>query len=157
MGILKRFNLRAIKACIVIVVILLLGCKKTAEVSPTETFTKFQPPAWQVDESGKYPYSMTAVVALPTNLSKQISEGDQLGAFVNNECRGKGEAVKVGSDKVFFVLIRGLADEQSSITFKYYSATTSYMYASQPSLTFLVDDVYGTASHPKVLELTQLK
>lgn len=135
----------------------LTGCSKKAEVNPGETFTKFQPPAWLVDESGKYPYSMTAVVALPATLSKQIIDGDQLGAFINDECRGSGEAIKVGSDKLFFVLIRGLADEQTSITFKYYSASTSYMYKTQANLNFLVDAVYGTASNPKMLELTQLK
>ncbi len=135
------------------------GCKKNEQVVPAvDVQTKFPPPTtWKADETGKYPASMTAVVTLPPNLYAGMDAGDQLAAFINNECRGDGIIVKVGSSNLFFVLIRGLSDEQGKIKFKYYSAKTSFMYEAQPQLNFLVDDVFGNSQNPKVLELSPVK
>ena len=65
--------------------------------------------------------------------------------------------LKVNNVNVFFVLIRGVSEEQSKVSFKYYNAGTAYMYQSQTPLNFHVDDIYGTAEQPKVLDLLQLK
>ena len=135
------------------------GCKKETDTkeTPTETYTKFQPPSWAADATGKYPATMTAVVALPAALQSTMSETDQLAAFVNDECRGVGVTVKVGTANLFFFLIQGLPDESSKIKFKYYSSKTSYMYESTAAVDFLIDAVYGTAQNPKAVEFSQLK
>lgn len=100
---------------------------------------------------------MTAVVTIPAALQASLGDADQLAAFVNNECRGVGVLDKVNNAYVFFMLIRGLPDEQSKITFKYYSVKTSYLYQTGPDLSFLIDAVYGTAQNPKVLALAEVK
>ena len=150
------------KATVIILTVLLLvinlGCKKeTEQKAPEEAATKFPAPDWKVDETGRYPATMTAVVTLPDGMHGSISENDQLAAFVSEDCRGIASVVKVGSVNVYFLMIRGLADEQSKIIFKYYSAKTGYLFQSGPILNFLVDDVYGTAQNPKVLSVTQVK
>lgn len=138
--------------------LVVIGCsKKSVETPREETPTKFPVPTWQADATGKYFATMTAVVALPATLAASATDNDKLAAFVNGECRGDGVIVKVDNVNLFFVLIQGLPDEANKITFKYYSNKTSYMYESTPSLTFLVDAVYGSAAKPKTLELTQLK
>lgn len=133
------------------------GCSKTSEIKPEETLTKFAAPDWRTNETGKYSASMTAVVSLPIALNSKMSEGDQLAAFVNDECRGTGVLVKIDSSNIFFVLIQGQPDEQSKVKFKYYSTKTAFMYESQNPLNFLVDALYGTAQKPKALDLIQLK
>ena len=134
-----------------------ISCRKEKETATKEEFTKFPPPAWKVDETGKYPASMTAVVSLPASLQPAATETDQLAAFVNDECRGLGVRVNLDAGAVYFVLIRGLADEQSPVVFKYYNSKSSYLYQTAPVLHFLVDDVYGTAQNPKLLALSPVK
>lgn len=136
----------------------ILGCsKKSAVDAPEEVATKFPVPTWKADNTGKYPATMTAVITLPVTLAGGVMENDKLAAFVNDECRGVGAIVKVDNLNLFFVLIQGLAEETNKITFRYYSNKTSYMYESQPALTFLADAIYGTAANPKMLEFKQLK
>ena len=131
--------------------------KKGTTTTPEEVATKFPAPEWKEDNTGKYPGTMTAVVALPLTLASYVMENDQLAAFVNGECRGVGVLEKVNSLNVFFVLIHGLPDETSKVKFRYYSSKTAFMYEFTAAVNFLLDDVYGTAQNPKKLELTQLK
>lgn len=144
-------------AIIVAIFCVLTSCKKRFDIPAEEVVTKFSPPTWKADETGKYPASMTAVVAIPSKLYTNFNANDQLAAFAGDECRGEGVIVKLDTSNVFFVLIRGISSEHSKITFKYYSAKTSYMYETLPELSFLVDDVYGTAQNPKVLDLKLIK
>lgn len=134
-----------------------LSCSKTGSTNPNESGTKFPAPQWQADTTGKYPATMTAVLALPGALAGDLMANDQLAAFINGECRGLAALEKVGNVDLFFIMIRGLPDETSNIKFKYYSSKTSYMYESNDTIRFLIDDVYGTAQNPKTLELSQLK
>lgn len=133
---------------------LLEGCSKKDN---TMSYPTFSSPDWIIDASGKYPVSMTAVVSLPDNLRSSLQSGDKLGAFVNDECRGLGVIVNVNNTSVFYVLVHGTAAEQSRIMFKYYNVKTSYMYMTSDFLTFTVDENYGTADSPQVLDLQQIK
>ncbi|RZJ99410.1 MAG: hypothetical protein EOO43_26375, partial [Flavobacterium sp.] len=119
-----------LQAISIFLMIAIIGCSKKEDdiAPPEEIYTKFPPPDWKVDESGKYPFSMTAAVTIPAKLQLQMNDNDQIAAFINEECRGKGVKIKVDSVDVFFILVRGLADEQKKITFKYYSAKSSYIY-----------------------------
>lgn len=134
-----------------------LSCSKNGNTSPDEVTTKFPAPTWKEVNTGTYPATMTAVVALPATLAGSLMENDQLAAFVNGECRGVGVLEKVNGLNLFFVMIHGLSDETSNVKFKYYSSKTSYMYESNDALNFLIDAIYGTAQNPKTLELSQLK
>ena len=150
--------MKKILAAIYILLMLgVAGCSKSpVETKPAEA-TKFPEPNWKVDETGKYPVTMTAVFTLPVTLAGSVQENDKLAAFINDECRGVGVIVKVNDQNLFFVLIQGLPEETNNIIIKYYSNKTSYMYQSQATLTFLADGNYGTAENPKIVELTQLK
>jgi hypothetical protein len=132
------------------------SCKKES-AEQQEVYPKFPPPTWKEDDSGRYPASMTAVVSLPLSFRADFSKNDQLAAFVNDECRGVGALVELDTASVYFVLIRGLADEQSPVMFKYYNVKSSYLYQTSSAVNFLVDKVYGTAQNPQVLELTPVK
>lgn len=148
---------RILSAVYILLMLAALGCSKSpVEIKPAEP-AKFPEPNWKVDETGKYPVTMTAVFNLPVTLAGSVQENDKLAAFINDECRGVGVIVKVNDQNLFFVLIQGLPEETNNIIIKYYSNKTSYMYQSQPILTFLADGNYGTAENPKIVELTQLK
>lgn len=137
------------------------GCRKEAGESPAiereEKRATFPPPAWKEDETGRYPATMTAVVTLPDALQSHTSDRDQLAAFISDECRGVGLKDTIAGKLVYFIMIRGLADEQNKIVFKYYHGKTGYLYQTAPDLSFLIDAVYGTAQQPKQLQLIAVK
>lgn len=123
------------------------SCKKNAD-SPQE-----RPPEWQMDTTGKYPFTMTAVVTLPHQLNMHLDNGDQMGAFIDGTCRGIGALQRVGETPVFFVLIHGEADEQQPIVFRYYSTSNATLYYSYNDLQFSVDSNFGLVDDPEVLKL----
>ena len=139
-----------------VLVLALVGCGKESTDPQKESATKFPPPSWKADETGKYPATMTAVISLPASVAATAVENDNLAAFVGDECRGVGVVVEVNNQNLFFVLIQGLPEESGNITFKYYSTKTSYMFEAKPALNFHVDAVYGTAANPQVITLEQL-
>lgn len=141
----------------IFLIVAIAGCSKQPVDTPEVVPTKFPPPTWKADNTGKYPATMTAVVTLPVTLAGSVTENDKLAAFVNNECRGVGAIIKVNNQNLFFVLIQGLPEETNKITMRYYNNKTAYMYESTSGLTFLIDAVYGTAENPKIVELSQLK
>ncbi len=148
---------KILSAAYLLLMLATLSCSKSpVETKPAEP-TKFPEPNWKADETGKYPATMTAVFNLPVTLAVSTQQNDKLAAFVNDECRGVGEIIKFNNQNLFFVLIQGLPEEASSITIKYYSNKTSYMYQSQGALNFLADGNYGTAENPKIVALTQIK
>lgn len=137
--------------------VIIASCSKNGGTNQDESATKFATPQWKADTTGKYPATMTSVLALPAALVSTLTANDQLAAFINGECRGVASLEKVGNADLFFIMIHGLPDESGRIKFKYYSSKTSYMYESSDALNFLIDAVYGTAQNPKILELVQLK
>lgn len=148
---------KTLSALAITVLLAITGCGKESVKTPEVAATKFPPPAWKADETGKYPATMTAVISLPVPLAGTALETDPVAAFIGDECRGVGVIVNVNSKPLYFVLIQGLPEESTKISFKYYSNKTSYMYESRSPLNFLVDAVYGTATDPKIIELDQLK
>lgn len=134
--------------------ITLLGlgsCKKH------ETLPKTPPPVWTTDASGKYFASMTAVVQVSEKLRPYVKPSDQIGAFIDGECRGTGTLVESGGVSAFFILIHGTASEQKKISFQYYSSWKSHLYSTPPFLPFTVDGTYGTVDVPGVLSLDPVR
>lgn len=130
------------------------GCKKK---KGGEGLPVFPAPAWKAAGTEEYPYSMTAVVELPGSLQAGYREGDELGAFINGECRGTGEPVQIGNNMTFYIMIRGTAAEEEGVLFKYFSAKTGHIYLSGNRVEFAVDGTYGTADQPRTLNLQPQK
>lgn len=120
------------------------GCKDDEEVFPT-----FEQPGWKAEQSPDFTASMIAIVQLPENLAAYYQSGDEVAAFIGDECRGVGTY----GDGVFYMLVKSKSDEQRMVTFKYYSSRNKYMYATAGNVRFEVDGVYGTADNPEVLSL----
>ncbi|HEY9562030.1 MAG TPA: hypothetical protein VIR29_14700 [Anseongella sp.] len=148
-------QLTYMKRYLVLVTLLtmLLGvgaCKKKKSENPLPVYPA---PSWSSAGTEKYPFSMTAVVQLPNAMQAGYTKEDELGAFMNGECRGAGEVVMVGNNITFYVMIRGQAAEEEDIIFKYFSAGTGHIYLSKKPVEFTVDGNYGSADQPWVLEL----
>ena len=144
----KKLSMKNSLFAATLIIGLLTGCSKDLN------HTTFPAPSWQIDKTGKSPVSMTAIVSTYYPLNADLLPADKLGAFINGECRGIGSLVKISPiSSVFFILIHGTAAEQNKITFKYYSSKTSYMYATTDFLTFKVDESFGTADKPEILDL----
>lgn len=138
-------------------IIIILLCVSGINCKKEDSQAQFSPPAWQVDDVGKYAASMTAVVKLPDELNEKLGKDDQLGAFVDDDCRGTGELISVGGSPVYFVMIHGTTSEEISVMFKYYCTKDAHMYVSENSLKFTIDGNYGTADNPVVLRLKAMK
>lgn len=116
-------------------------------------------PVWHKDITGKYPFSMTAVVRLSDSLQSALNLGpyDQVGAFVNGECRGTGVLVPSGSSYLYYLLIQGSASENSKVTFKYYNGLSHSLFSTAPLLAFSVDASFGSPDKPVILPLLPVK
>lgn len=134
---------------ILILSTLQIGCKKQPVIS------KYNPSEWVMDDTGKYPYTMTAVVTLPRTLNNSIQSEDHLGAFINGKCRGIGELHQVNGNAVYFVLIQGEAAEQEPVIFRYFRSASSTLYYSYNALVFSIDGNFGVADEPEVLKFKQ--
>lgn len=132
-------------------IISLSNCKKDTAT------TKIPAPSWQISDVAKYPATMTAVVQLPDYLKNSLHSNDEMGVFINEECRGTGALIKLDSTSAFFIMIHGTNSENGKILFKYYSFNKSAMYTSKDTLNFVVDENYGTVDNPKSLQLNVLK
>lgn len=140
---------------------LLISCSKK-DVNSTDSAgldVKFVVPVWQKDVTGKYPYSMTAVVKLSDSLQSAVnpSENDKIGAFINGECRGTGIAVATGSSFLYYLLIEGTASEKSTVTFKYYNSLAHSTYSTIPLIKFSVDSSFGSPDKPVILPMVLMK
>lgn len=140
-----------------LILIILIGLSGVGGCKKHHTQPKVPAPTWTVDETGKYPASMTAVLQVPNDLKPYTQTADKMGAFVGDECRGLGQLVQVGDQKVFFLLIHGTTSEQSQLSFRYWSAWRSAMYETDPVVGFEADGNFGTADGPEVLDLRPAK
>lgn len=137
---------------ILFLVAFLSSCKKD-----DNSYKKYDKPVWNVDLTGKYPLSMTAVVSIPDNLKAYETTADMVAAFVNGECRGVGTLKETDAGFVYFVMIKGTASEQSNVSFKYYCSRTSYLYTTDGTLTFEVDKTWGSVDSPIVMEMKNVE
>src|SRR3546814_10900561 len=117
-------QLTYMKRYLVLVTLLtmLLGvgaCKKKKRENPLPVYPA---PSWSSAGTEKYPFSMTAVVQLPTAMQAGYTKEAELGAFMHGERRAAGEVVMVGNHTTFYVMILGQAAEEEVLIFKYFSA-----------------------------------
>ncbi|MEO8962541.1 MAG: hypothetical protein ABI325_11710 [Ginsengibacter sp.] len=131
------------------VLITISGCSKENDTSADENHNKFPVPHWQADTSGLLAYSMTTVIAISDSLHQTVSANDKVAAFIGEECRGVGVYIVRGNAApVFYIMIKGNADESAQIKLKYYNSQSSYMYITGDFINFEVDYNYGTADLP---------
>lgn len=142
---------------IMILLLMLIGADSCSKQDNGQSLSNVSAPNWEIDTTGKYPLSMTAVVKLPVSIAADISESDQIGAFCGDECRGLGSLIKTGTASVFFIMIHGTGMEQTLISFKYYNFRDSHLYGTGAFLNFTVDGNYGTVDDPEVLNMKRVK
>lgn len=142
---------------VVTMLLILIGFSSCGKHDDNPGLPRVPAPNWELDTTGKYPLTMTAVVKMPVGIAADISETDMIGAFCGDECRGLGSLIETGTTSVFFVLIHGTGTEQPRISFRYYSSHNSYLYSTNAFLYFKIDGNYGTINGPEVLDVKPLK
>ncbi|QEC73786.1 hypothetical protein FSB73_21065 [Arachidicoccus ginsenosidivorans] len=125
------------------------SCKK-------EPAVRKEAPNWSITSAGDYPYTMTAVVTLPEMYGAAPTDGDQMAAFMGEDCRGIGTLNVVGGLPLYFIMIHGTAAENTSVYFLYYNATKGAIYKSKEGSKFAVDSSFGTVDSPEMLRLFKL-
>ena len=112
-------------------------------------FKKFENPgctsvAFDVD----FAYSMTVVYQLPSDMKNSATDNDLFAAFVGNECRAVGKSI----NGVFLLTVIGTGDETEPVVFRYWNASTQYMYESLDKIQFTPDLIYGVVDNPKTFK-----
>lgn len=110
-------------------------------------------PIWEVDTSINYSATMTAIVILPTNLLEYAQDSDLLAVFVGEECRGKGELVKKGDTRYYYLTIKGFSEESGKVSFQYYNTSRSFLFSTGAVTNFEPNGVWGVIDNPKTLNL----
>lgn len=140
-------NLKFIYVILLGIVCFLGSCQKET-VYPT-----FPAPQWTAVDNPDFTVTMTIIAVIPSHLEAIAQSGDQLAAFVGDECRGV--ANKVGN--MYYIMISGTENEASQVYFRYYGASTGYMYRTNTSVPFKADGMLGTAENPEMLLLEIIK
>ena len=126
---------------------LLSDCQKEV-VYPT-----FNAPQWEVVDNPEYAVTMTVIAEIPDHIAKVAQEGDELAAFVGDECRGMAKKV----NQQYFIMIHGVENETPNFHFRYYSAATRNMYRTGDTYQFKADEMLGTVDNPEKLLLEIVK
>lgn len=120
--------------------------------------TEEAPQTLSISMSGKYPLKMSAVVALPNNITPYFQADDQLAAFVGNDCRGIGKVIANEYGQVVFSMeIIGSNTPDQIVHFKYYSTRNSYMYEDATKVVFKAFSQYGTEDEAVILNLKNME
>lgn len=133
--------------CLALVGVLTMSSCDKEEVVPI-----YEKPVWVAQDNADYTVSMVAVVDLPQEIKADYQEGDMMAAFIDDACR----AVAQYREGAFYMLIKGSADEQGQIVFKYYSGKKKFLYQSAEKVAFEVDGVYGTTDEPMIPNFQRL-
>lgn len=115
----------------------------------TISLLQAQPDGWQVNSSD-FEYSMTITAAVEKEGTRLGAEGDYLGAFAGDECRGVAQAKWVESyeEYRFFLTVFSNSYSDEEITLKYYQAANDEVITGFYPLTFEADKNMGSASKP---------
>ena len=112
-------------------------------------FKKFENPGWtSVEYDGDFAYSMTVVYLLPSDMKSNATSNDLFAAFVGDECRAVGKSI----NGVFLLTVIGTGDESEPVVFRYWNASTQYMYESLDKIQFTPDLTYGVVDNPKTFK-----
>lgn len=99
--------------------------------------------------------SMKAVVVVPVELQSEVSEADEVAAFVDDECIAAGTQLVMPNGRTAYeLIIRKTANQPDDISFKYYNAKYGFLYESGPVLKFKSDSEFGTLDDPEVLPIS---
>lgn len=120
------------------------------QFAPDAAFgTLDEPQVLPISTQGKYPFQMTAHVALPEHLAAYADAQDELAAFAGDECRGVAEWTGAGRCRLTII---GNADP-ADIHLRYYSSRNAYLYQTDTLFPFQAGTDIGTESEPIVLNL----
>ena len=97
----------------------------------------------------KYENSMNIVAIVDDNNSFNQNSDDVIGAFINSECIGQTNQIKVGEKNYYFITVNG--NEQDSISFKYFDKETDLTYESLDKIIFEKDNITGDYNTPYII------
>ena len=107
-------------------------------------------PSWSDPDKNVYPSSMTAVLCLTDALNYFAADGDQMAAFIGDECRGVAQVINSNGRKLFFIQVKASSSESGNVEFRYYSSRWGRIYKSPASdVKYVINKIYGTADNPE--------
>lgn len=126
---------------------MMAGCQEE-EVIPTHS-----KPGWTAIDNPDHDVTMTVIMTLPDHLAGNTSDGDEIAAFIGDQCRGTANRV----DNLYYVMVDGTENEAGDVYFRYYCANTGYMYRSATAVPFKANANEGTPDEPLSLTFDIIK
>ncbi len=107
-------------------------------------------PSWN-EEVAIYPNN-TATVYCEVNIDGiPASTGDEIGAFVDEECRGYGEITLVSRNNAYTTLLIQTSGTSEIVNFQIYDTSSDEIYDIENTVTIVPGVVIGNASQPQIL------
>jgi hypothetical protein len=111
------------------------------------------PPDWSVNPAA-YQYTGSVTSAVYRDLVDVGSDGDMLGAFVGEECRGVIEAWRTpGSNYVFLITLYSDLASGDSMAFRYYDAGADVVCSIDERVEFVADMIVGSLLTPMQMHI----
>jgi ribosomal protein L33 len=96
---------------------------------------------------------MTYIAQVIINTTIQpIVEGDELAAFIGNQCRGVATIVSNDNKTYFYLLIYGNQNDTEKLSFKYYCMQKSRIFETIPIDTYFPNQTVGSLDTPFLFE-----
>ncbi len=126
---------------------LFAGCKKNAGENPMIK------PNWVVVSNIDKEFSMTYVAQVTVKAEIQpLVEGDELAAFIGDQCRGIATIVSHDNKNCFYLLIYGNQNDTEKLSFKFYSNQKKWIFETIPIDTYFPNQTVGSLDTPYLFE-----
>ncbi len=114
-------------------------------------YPTFDFPSWKVSNFSSFENTMIVSVALPDSLRGNELASDRLAIFCDAECRGIADRIEGPSGNYIWLAIVYGNSASESVSFKYYSSKTKYMYNSASVIPFTIEGSLGTIDDPQII------
>lgn len=98
--------------------------------------------------------SMTAVVRIPDELQLYANTADKIAAFIGEECCGVGQLITINNQPAYKMVLKSAGTPAEGVSFRYYSATNTYLYKTDSTIPFQGESAYGTEAAPQTIDIS---
>jgi hypothetical protein len=143
-------NTSSIRKAVVTVTSLETGTKI---INVFQSFVPASKPNWAIVNNINKEFSITYIAQVSVNNEIQpLTEGDELAAFIGNQCRGIATIVSNDNKNYFYILIYGNQNDTEKLLFKYYSKQRTWIFENKPIDIYYPNQSVGSLDTPFIFE-----
>jgi hypothetical protein len=123
------------------------------QLTANQAFVPAAKPNWLIENNLIKEFSMTYIVQMSVDSEIQpIIEGDELAAFIGNQCRGIATIVSNSNNNSFYLLIFGNQNDTGNLILKYFNKQKTWIFEAKPINNYFSNQLVGSPDEPFRLE-----